>query len=150
MARFQSNHAKRLITPPRPLSAGALAVARFDFTFSAAFAFATDQVELGILPAFCTIYDAVLIGNSGGANTANVGLMAGEIGDLTSANASRAVTANLFATTSINATVTRASLAGVFGGIAPVGYDRAIGFEATANIAASGSNNVSLILFYAM
>ena len=85
MARFQSNHAKRLITPPRPLSAGALAVARFDFTFSAAFTYTTDQVELGILPAFCTIFDAVLIGNSGGANTANVGLMAGEIGDLTSA-----------------------------------------------------------------
>lgn len=148
MARFQSNHARGILQVPEPLSAGALCFVRFDFIFAATFTFGTDQLEIGILPAFATIRDAVLIGNSGGVNTANVGMMAGTPGDILSANGARAVTANLFAATSINATVTRASIAAAWN-IAPDPSPRSIGVELTANIT-GGTNNMSLLLSYSM
>ncbi len=148
MARFQSNHARGILQVPEPLSAGAICSVRFDFVFSTAFAFAADQIEMGILPAFATITAAILIGAAGGANTANVGLMGGTIGDLVAANGSRVVGTELFAATSVNAVATRNSTVASFN-IAPSPTPRAIGVELTANVAAS-ANSISLILQYTM
>jgi hypothetical protein len=143
MSLFQTYNAKGLIQSPVALSAGAVNFIRFDFTFTAAFAFATDQLELGVLPANCTICDAVLIGNAGGANTANVGLMTGTPGDKINA---RTISNELFAVQNINAQVARMSAQTGFN-IAPVAYDRAIGLTTTANITA-GTNNISLLMYY--
>jgi len=146
MALFQSSIAKRLITPTRPLSAGAVHCSRADFTFAAAFTFATDQLELAVLPAFSTIVDAILIGAVTGTVVADVGLMSGEVGDAINA---RTVGNELFDNTDVAAAVTRMTLATGFN-IAPVGYDRAIGVTLSANVTAGAAKKISLLLFYQM
>jgi len=146
MAFFQSSTALRRLTPPRALSSGSVMVARFPFVFSTAFTFATDKLELGVLPAFANVCDAVLIGAIGAVCTANVGIMSGDVGD---PNAARTIGSEFFSATDINAAVTRMSLATGFQ-FAKADYDRSIGLTTTANITASPSKKVELLLFYTL
>ncbi len=148
MARFQSNHARGILQVPEPLSAGCLCAVRFDYVFTQAFAFAADQIEIGILPAFATIHNAVLLGNVGVINNANVGMMGGIVGDILSANGARVITANLFAAQSVNGTVTRSIALAAFN-IAPEPFARSIGVDLSANVTA-GVTSLSLLLHYSM
>lgn len=143
---FQTSIAKRLTTPTRPLSAGAVHCSRVTFTFNAAYATATDQIELAVLPAFATIVDAVLIGEAVDAVTADVGIMSGEVGDAISV---RTVGDELFDAAQIDADTTRMSNPEGFT-IPSADYDRSIGAVVSGNVAASAAKKLTLLVFYQM
>ncbi len=146
MALFQSSYGKRLLTPTRPLSAGAVHCARFEYAFTSAFAFATDKLELGVLPAFARPVDAVLLGGLTAAGNATVGLMSGDVGNPDNA---RTVGSEFFSATDALDTVTRMSLATGFN-LDPAEVDRSIGVTLSANVAAGGGRKIALLLFYTM
>lgn len=145
MALYQTDNAKGFIQSSRPLSAGVVMAARMKFVFNSALAFATDRLELGIIPPFCRVIDAILLGDAGGVNVATVGLMSGVPGVNDNA---RTVGSEFFTAVSVNGTVTRM--------VNPAGFKlpvldipQAIGITFSANITASAANMVELILKYA-
>lgn len=77
---IHSKHAAGLIATARPQTAGAVHVAKFRHTFSAALA-AGAILELGVLPNYCDIVDYSLVpqGNFAGV-TFSAGIMTGELG----------------------------------------------------------------------
>lgn len=144
-AFFQSKVAKGFISPPRGLSAGAVMVSRAFFVFSTAFDVPGDKLEMMILPPFCRVHDMFILGEAAAAITADVGLMDGTAGDPDTA---RAITANLFFDdVAINNTMSRMSLLGGFK-IGSVDYARGIALVPSADIAASASKRVELIMHY--
>ena len=145
MAIIQSNWALRRFTPPRPQSAGAVHVARFEFIFDRAVAIAgTDILELGVLPAFARVLDATFIGQTALVGTANIGIMSGEVGD---PSAGRTVDASLFAAADANAAMTRMLLPTAF--LLPAfGADRSIGVTFSVAIPLLITRMVTLILEY--
>lgn len=148
MALFQSDWGLRRKTPPRPQSAGAVHVARFNYVFNSALAFATDRLELGVLPAFARICDAIFIPNTAIAATCQIGFMSGDVGDPSNA---RTVGAELFAAgTGANATLVRMLLPSAFK-LPAAQVDRSIGIQfAAADITASALKDVELLVFYEM
>ncbi|WP_333826859.1 hypothetical protein [Pararhodobacter sp.] len=144
MALFQSSMAKRRETPPTAYVHGARMVSISKFTFTAAFAFATDKIEMGLLPAGARVVGARLIGrNLGGANNASLGLMSGEAGEPDNA---RTVGTQLFsAQAAQNAEPTATTLACL--SIAPSDGHRGIGVTLSADVAA-GDRDLTLVLEY--
>jgi hypothetical protein len=94
-----------------------------------------DVIDLGPLPANCTVGDVFLITDDIDTNgtpliSLDAGLMSGAVGEN---NAARTVGQELFAASTIARTggVERASRKEAFR-IAPVGYDRSLGLKVTA------------------
>lgn len=144
MSLFQSDNAKGFIQSPRPLSAGKVMVARAKFIFTTALAFATDRLELCIIPPFCRVCDATLLGDVGGANNVTIGLMSGTPGVNDNA---RTVGSEFFTAVSANASVIR--MANPAGFKLPASESmQSIGVTFSANVAASASNMIELLLFY--
>ena len=88
MTIFQSDWGKGLQTPPRPQSAGAVHVAKFKYLAITTLA-STDIIEIGVLPAFASISDAILVTEGVWTGiTADIGIMSGTVGDELSARTS--------------------------------------------------------------
>jgi hypothetical protein len=145
MALFQSDNARGFIQSPRPTSAGVEMVARWRFVFTTALAFATDRLEIGIIPPFCRITNMVLIGDVGAANNLSVGLMSGTPGVNDNA---RTVGTEFFTTVSGLATLTRMVNLGGFR-VPVTDVSQAVGITFSANVAASPSNTVEILAYYA-
>lgn len=140
MAIKQSVWAQGLRQAPVSGEAGGVVCEKYEFTVSANLA-STDIVELGVLPAYHTVVDAVLItGDLGSGVTIDVGIMSGIKGDKDS---SRTSGNELFAAAANN-TVVRMSKAAGFQ-IAPVDADRSIGLKVSGAVTGSGQK-VMLIL----
>ncbi len=148
MAFYQSTHARGLVTPPRGLSSGVVMCAHFKFQFIKDFVFNADQLELGILPAFATVRDAIVVGGATGTITANIGLMSGQAGQKDPA---RTVGTELFTAANVSASISRLSVASGFA-IAPTDADRGIGatFSSTVVADPTGAKRIELLLFYTM
>lgn len=144
MAFFQSPHAKMLAEQPTPATAAEVSSADFTFTFSDNFTAATDKLELGSLPAFCTIVDYMVIPENLNGN-ATIGLMSGTYGDPDSA---RTVGSELFSATTLASTPVRGSaLTGLK--ITPsTTTHRAIGFTNSADITGAANKKITLRIFY--
>lgn len=142
---FQTDAARGFVQSPRGLSAGVVMCARMKFIFSTAFAFATDKLELGVLPPFCRIVDATLLGELGSVNLVSIGLMSGEVGVN---DVSRTVGSELFSGVSGNGVVTRMS---ALTGFKQSAYDHPVALGATlsADVLASAAKMVELLLYYA-
>lgn len=107
---------------------------------------AADILEVGILPAGAVVVDAVLVaGAMGGTTTANAGIMTGEVG---SEDISRTVGDELFSAVDVAAaSVTRATQADVFGGIAKANTDRSLGVQFSDDVTAA-DQVVALVVSY--
>jgi hypothetical protein len=131
---------------PTASEAGCVTVADFTADFSAGVdgaAASANILEIGMLPAHCTIVDAQLIASGTfGSETVKVGLISGEYGAPDNARtlgdelfATGAVTGFARLDTAKHATVKAAAV------------DRGIGIQPSANIAA-GAKKLTLRLFY--
>lgn len=142
---IQSDFGKGILTPPRPQSAGAIHCAEFKYTFATAFAYATQILEFGILPAFAKIVDATLVpeGVLTGL-TADIGLMSGAAG---STATDRTSDDTIFDGVALDGGLKRAVAITPYL-IAPAAYDRSIGFKASGDIAAASTKKLTLLLFY--
>lgn len=130
--------ANKRVTVPGPAEKGQLGGHLFTHTVAATFVYNNvDKLVLGVLPAFCTITDAVLRSPSGATNVVSVGLMSGVHGDDVAA---RTVGTELYSAVAMSAAGVRSvNFAGMWG-ITPVDYDRSIGLIATAaDIAAAAT-----------
>lgn len=135
MAIFQSSTAKGQAATPSAYQAGIVTTAIFEYTFTAAYATATDVIELGLLPAETQIVGATVIGTGLGATTADIGIMTGAPGDVVG---TRTVGAEIFNDTSVNNAEDNATLATCLA-VPRQNYHRAIGAKVAANVAAGAA-----------
>lgn len=141
---IHSKHARGTTATPRPQSAGAVHVAKFRHTFTAALA-AAAILELGVLPEYADIVGYKLIpeGDFAGV-TASGGVMTGELG---ADDDTRVAGTELFsAATALNA-VANPDKAAAYN-VAPVARARGIGFNFSGAVAADPTKKLTLILFY--
>lgn len=127
---------------PVPAAAGVVVTQAFTYTISAALTAATDILEMGILPANCTVVDAILHVDEAGLAVWDAGIMSGDVG---STDSGRTSGAELF-NDAADATVNRMSAIGGFK-IAAVGYDRSLGVKASADVTAA-NQVITLIVSY--
>lgn len=140
MAIVQSRWGAGQKIAPVSREAGGAVVEQYEIVVTANLA-STDIVELGVLPAYHTVVDAVLVtGDLGSGVTIDVGIMSGALG---STDASRTSGNQLFAGAANN-TVVRMSKADGFR-IAPVEADRSIGLKVSGAVTAA-SQRVTLVL----
>ena len=120
-------------------------MAAFKYNFDAAYTAATDEIEMGFLPAGAQITRLTVIGNGVGAVTAKVGWMSGTFGDVDTA---RTVGSEFFATQSVNDTEASVD-ADVLHAIAPdANTHRPIGLTLSADVAAGSAKYVQVIIEY--
>lgn len=140
MAIKQSLWALGIRQAPVSAEAGGVVCEKYEITVDANLA-STDIVELGVLPAYHTVTDAVLItGDLGAGVTLDVGIMSGIKGD---DDPSRTSNNELFAAAANNSVVRMSKAAGFQ--IAPVEADRSIGLKVSGAVTASGQK-ITLIL----
>lgn len=144
MTTFQTSAAKGQAGVPSAYQAGILTSAIFEYTFNAAYATATDVIELGILPADTQIVGAQIIGTGLGATTADIGIMTGAPGDTVAA---RTVGAELFDDQTVNNAENAATLANCLA-VPRSKSHRAIGAKVAANVAASASTKLTVKIDY--
>lgn len=131
MALFQSEWATRQRNTATADCAGEEVAQLFEFAVPAAALAAGDIIELGILPAYNSASDAILVCDAVGASLAfDVGIMSGEVGDKVSV---RTCGAELFAAAPTGAAggVLRTTLPSAFT-IASEERDRSVGVKITA------------------
>lgn len=122
MAIIQSDFAQAKRHAVVPDCAGDVATMVFDFTLPTS-ASTGDILEIGVLPSYCKLVDAVLI-SSASLTDVNVGLMSGAVGS----TGVRTSGVEYFDGSALTAnTPLRASIASAFGGVAAVEADRSIG-----------------------
>lgn len=104
---YQSDWAKGTKQAFRPQTAGAEHTQKFTFDVPAAGFAAGDIIELGILPPYAQFTGAMLVPIGGlGASTVDVGIMSGEVGELTNTdNTARTVAPTLFAASPLSASL---------------------------------------------
>lgn len=140
MAIVQSKWGSGLLQAPVAAHAGVVVCEKYEYTLTANMA-STDILELGVLPAYNTVVDAVLITDNLGAGvTVDVGIMSGVKGDT---DATRTSGNQLFASAANN-TVVRMSKADGFR-IAPTDADRSIGLKVSGAVTAA-SQKITLVL----
>ncbi len=149
MSMFQTDHAAGKVTTPIPYQHGVEAVAIFEYVFNEAYANATDIIELGTLPGTAKITGATMIGTGLGANTADVGIMEGPVGEPTDADGNqRAMTADLlFDGVSVNDAENAADLSTCLA-ITPTADHRAIGAVISADVAAGAAKKLQVLIRY--
>lgn len=148
MALFQSEWATRQQNTATAECAGEEVAQLFEFAMPATALAVGDIIELGILPAYNSTSDAILICDAVGASFAfDVGIMSGEVGDKTSVRTSGA---ELFAAAPTGAAggVLRTTLPSAFT-IQSEERDRSIGVKVTAAATAQAAGaKVRLMLKY--
>jgi hypothetical protein len=152
MALTHSKYVRGAERVPTPSSAGEVVATRFDLTYVAGDYSDGDIVELGILPANCTIRGAVVTCDDLDTGTDfefDIGLMSGDVGEaLDSAGDARTCGDELFdgATTGRDAgSLAMTDPAGFR--ITPVDYDRSIGIK-LIDQGTSTTGVLSLTVFY--
>lgn len=143
MTIFQSEHGKGRRIAPTPEQSGQVTCAIFEYSFATAFAFATDKVELGVLPAEARIIDAVAV-PSGLNGNITIGIMSGTPGSTDDARTSGA---ELFSAQAMVSTPIRASALTAFN-VAEAVIDRSIGLTGSADIAADANKTIKLFVYY--
>lgn len=142
MAIFQSAWGTGRKVAPTAGEAGVSVVEQFQFVVGDDLA-STDVIELGILPAYHTVTDAVLItGDLGSGVTVDVGIMSGVPGN---PDASRTSGNELFAAAANNSAVRMSKPSGFQ--IAPTEADRSIGVKVSGAVTAS-DQKILLVLTY--
>lgn len=126
---------------PVSREAGGVVAEKYKFVVSAGLA-ANDIIELGVLPAYHTIVDAILVTDETGTATFDVGVMSGTLGDPDQA---RTCGNELFAGAA-DASVVRMTKPAGFR-IAPIEGDRAIGLKVLGAGIAQAGQVIELILF---
>lgn len=149
MALHQSGWANGLIPIARPQTAHNTHAQLFIVDVPAAGFASGDILEIGVLHAFASVIDATIVpvGDLGAA-TVDVGIMSGEMGELTNPdNTARTVGNELFAGAAIAAltrlTKTDALL------LQPLEKHRSIGVKFNAAVAAGAGKKIGLMLHFA-
>lgn len=153
MALIQSEWATRQRNTATADCAGEEVAQMFEVKLPAAALVANDIIELGILPAYNTITDAILVADdldTGGspALAFDVGIMSGEVGDKDSV---RTCGAEVFAASNVGQAggVARTTLASAFT-IASTDKDRSVGVKITTAAATQAAGaKLRLLLKYA-
>lgn len=145
MAVFQTNQGKRKETPPAGYASGIRLTQIVEFIFAAAFATATDRVEMFILPAGARLLKVrAIFANIGAVNT-SLGIMSGDVGSTDNA---RTVGTELFsAQTMANAEV-EVTTTNCLAVARDHTKHRSIGMIPASDIAAGGTKKVTLIVEY--
>ena len=142
-----SNHAKGLIAVGRPQTAYAVHQTLFSFDVAANVA-TTDKIAIGVLPAFCSVSDALLFGEGAlGVATANIGFMSGVVDSTDDARTSGS---ELYAALALNASFARLTKGDAL--LLPsADVDRAIGLSgfSAALVGAAGKRLHLLLSFRA-
>jgi len=128
-----------------PYTAGALHTAVFEHTFTTAFTAASDILELAALPARAKIDTIDLIGEDlGGANNATISTLTGTLGN---EDDTRVADVELLGATAVqNAVASVPVTAGV--ALARSEHNRGIGVELSANVAASSTAKLKMVVRY--
>lgn len=137
----QSNWTKGINVTATSDCSGEVVCERFTFTITENLT-TSDIIELGVLPAFATVVDAILDTDECGTCTIAVGVMSGSVG---STDGARTSGTELFAAAA-DASVVRPSTRSAFT-IAPTDKDRSIGLKFSAAVTAA-NQVVALTLFY--
>lgn len=133
MAIVQSAWAEGRKVAPISREAGGVVAEKYSYTITKDM-LAGDIIELGILPAYHTVVDAVLIVDEIGTATIDVGIMSGTVGDPAQ---NRTCGDELFDGAADAGASRMSSLAGFR--IAPVDADRSIGLKLVgAGVTAAG------------
>lgn len=141
MALFQSKWATGLKQAPVSREAGGVVVERYSFTITADM-LANDIIELGILPAYHTVVDAILVVDEAGTATYDVGIMSGVVGV---PDAARTCGNELFASVADASTHRITKAAGLR--LAATGSDRSIGVKVLGAGITAANQVIDLILF---
>lgn len=135
MAIYFGNGSTGYLPVSSPACAGATVQNFYEISIAGKTLALNDIIDLGPLPAGCTVADAVLVSDDLDTNGAplialDAGVMSGAVGEN---NATRTVGQELFAASTIARTggVDRTTRKEAFR-IAPVGYDRSLGLKVTA------------------
>lgn len=151
MAIILSKHADGNRAVVTPECAGEVVANHYEFDITGVALAANDIIDLGILPAYCTVVDAILISDDLDTNGAptlacDVGVMSGEIG---SKDVARTCGNELFAASNVGQAggVARPTKKEAFR-IASAGIDRSIGLKITTAAATqAAAGKISLLLF---
>lgn len=141
MALVQSAWALGQKQAPVSREAGGVVCERYTFTVTSNLA-AGDIIELGILPAYHTVVDAVLVVDEAGLATYDVGIMSGVVGDPSSSR----TCGNEFFAAAADATTTRITNAAGLR-LAPSGSDRSVGVKVVGAGITAANQVIDLILF---
>lgn len=141
MALFQSDWGKRIKQAPTSREAGGVVCEKYTYTVTGNLA-AGDIIELGVLPAYHDVVDAVLILDEAGTATYDLGIMSGEVG---SPDPARTSGAQFFSGVA-DATVHRLALPGAFR-LAATDADRSIGLKVVGAGITAASQVFTLVLF---
>lgn len=127
-----------------PRSAGAVHCQRFHYVFATT-QDENDILELGVLPAFCRVVDAVIVPEGTmTSRTCDIGIMSGSVG---SSDTARTSGDEFFDAAALDAGVVRMSKAAGFL-VAPVAYDRSVGLKLDDEMTGASTKKITLILWY--
>lgn len=144
-------HSSAIATPvpnvlPQAMEAGQVNATLFQHKFIAAYTASGNILELGILPAFCSLVDYYIQpGGTWTGITCSAGVLTGALG----ADGSRTHNAELFAAATSLASGTVRGLAGGKNPlllVPPVDYDRGIGITLSGDVSADGTGATFLAL----
>lgn len=141
MALVQSAWALGQKQAPVSREAGGVVCERYTFTVTSNLADG-DIIELGILPAYHTVVDAVLVVDEAGTATYDVGIMSGVVGDPSSSR----TCGNEFFAGAADATTTRITKAAGLR-LASSGSDRSVGVKVVGAGITAANQVIDLILF---
>lgn len=144
MALKQSSWAKGLLQAPTSREGGGVVAEKYKFTVAENLA-AGDIIELGILPAFHQVVEAILIVDEAGTATYDVGIMSGAVGAATNSDGSARTSGNELFAGAADASVTRATKPDGFR-IAPVEADRSIGVKLVGAGITAANQVIELVL----
>lgn len=141
MALVQSAWALGQKQAPVSREAGGVVCERYTFTVTSNLS-AGDIIELGILPAYHTVVDAVLVVDEAGTATYDVGIMSGVVGDPSSSR----TCGNEFFAGAADATTTRITKAAGLR-LASSDSDRSVGVKVVGAGITAANQVIDLILF---
>lgn len=129
---------------PVSCEAGTVKAERYTYTVAAGTTLADgDIIELGILPAYHTVVDAILVLDEAGTATYDVGIMSGTVGSPDQARTS----GNEFFAGAADAAVTRMTKAAGFR-VTPVEADRSVGLKVVGAGITGAGQVLDLVLFF--
>lgn len=140
MALVQSAWALGQKQAPVSREAGGVVCERYTFTVTSNLS-AGDIIELGILPAYHTVVDAVLVVDEAGTATYDVGIMSGVVGDPSSSR----TCGNEFFAGAADATTTRITKAAGLR-LASSDSDRSVGVKVVGAGITAANQVIDLIL----
>lgn len=144
MSLFQSDWGAGRKMAPVSREAGTVKCERYTYTIPTGTNLADgDIIELGVLPAYHTVVEAILVADEIGTATIDVGIMSGKVGDPSASRTS----GNEFFAGAADAAVTRMTKAAGFR-VAPVEADRSVGLKVVGAGVTGAGQVVDLVLFF--